>query len=548
MMILMIISIIYPTVKAQLTTRVATDDFIGDQMGKLLWHIPTWVSPTDGTFIPPWTQFRCSQNSGLPQVVNGQAYINVDTYNPTGASFYAFLAIMNRSFSPGKGLIVTTRAKMNALIPKGLVGGIYFYDLTTPGLHDEIDFELLTNNVNKVHTNIYNNEPLGVGHPDSSVLSNPITDWHTYTIEWLPNSVTWKVDGDIIQTSLISPKGPMHFNLNMWVPGPDWPAAYSSTSQYTTDPSANQIYSMLVDYVTVDSLVDVIPPSNDAALKNLTTSIGALSPSFSPSTTNYIVNVENDASNITITPTLRQADAKVTVNGVVVTSGQASSSIPLNVGDNTINVKVTAQNGTSIITYTILVNRAAPILSTDATLKSLTISSGTLNPSFDPTTSIYNVDIKNSVSSLTFVINANQANATIVGYGANGQVTLTSGQTSPSFSVNVGDGQIRFDVTAQDGITTKTYLIITHRDVATGIDENEDEKLNFYPNPAHTNIYFPIQGKIKVSIYSATGKLMSEKIIDGGFLSIAYLLPGQYVVKYEQKDRNIKHTKKLIVL
>lgn len=52
----------------------------------------------------------------------------------------------------------------------------------------------------------------------------------------------------------------------------------------------------------------------------------------------------------------------VRVNGgtyASVTSGSASSALSLNVGSNTIDVKVTAQDGTTIQTYTIIVTRLA---------------------------------------------------------------------------------------------------------------------------------------------------------------------------------------------
>jgi len=547
---ILIVSFIFAfhDVKAQqLTTRILTDDLAGDQMGQLWWYIPTWMSPTDGTFFGR-TQVRTSQNSGLPRVINGLAKIIVDSYNPTGFSFYGTDAITKRAFVPGKGLIFTVRARMSTPYSKGVVGGIYLYgkSIANSTMHDEIDYELLTNNPRRAHNNLYYNEVLGTGHPDSSLFagSTTIADWHVYTIEWLPNSVTWKVDGVVVRTSSSSPQGPMNFNLNMWVPAAEWSDAYSATIQPTSDPAANLTNTMDVDYVTVDSLVDVIPASNDAALKNLTTSVETLSPPFSPSTANYTVSVDNSVSSLAVTPTIRQTDAKATVNGIAVASGQSSSPIVLNVGDNTISTIVTAQNGTSTIMYTVVVTRAAPILSTDATLKSLTISSGTLNPAFDPTTSIYNVDIENIVSSLTFTPTVNQADATVTVNG----IAVTSGQASPPFDISVGDSQIRFDVTAEDGITVRTYLIVIHRDIATGINDNVDTKYYFYPRPAHTNIFFSIQGKIKVSICSFYGKLLLEKVIDGGFLSVEGLLPGTYIIWYEQKDRNIYRAEKLIII
>jgi beta-glucanase (GH16 family) len=240
---------------AQSTINVFSDEFAGTVMSSQKWHIPTWISPTDGTYLGR-TQFRCTQNAPLPAVTDNEAVINVETYNPTGFSFYGTDLITNKAFSPGNGLIFTIRAKIKTPYTRGIVGGIFLYDLTCTcgAIHDEIDFELVTNDINKVHTNIYSDEPFGTGHPDSVVVANPVTDYHIYVIKWLPTEVSWSVDGNIIRTSSISPTGPMHFHMNMWVPGIEWKAAYNGALQPVSLSASNQLYSMIVDYVRVDSL------------------------------------------------------------------------------------------------------------------------------------------------------------------------------------------------------------------------------------------------------------------------------------------------------
>ncbi len=261
LMILIIIIITVTVAKAQ-TTTIFFDDFNGSKMNSLLWHIPTWVSSSDGTYVGR-TQFRCSQNASLPSINNSQAVINVESYNPTGFSFYGTDLISNKAFTPGKGLIITVHAKIKAPTAGGIVGGIYLYDLTGAGsIHDEIDFELITNKLNEVQTNIYSDESLGGGHPDFASIVDPITEYHTYVIEWLPNEVSWIVDEKVIRTNTDRvPTGPMHFNLNMWVPGIEWSAAYNASLQPTNVVSSNQIFSMIVDSVRIDSLIDMIPTS-----------------------------------------------------------------------------------------------------------------------------------------------------------------------------------------------------------------------------------------------------------------------------------------------
>ncbi|MBN2159176.1 MAG: DUF2341 domain-containing protein [Spirochaetes bacterium] len=102
--------------------------------------------------------------------------------------------------------------------------------------------------------------------------------------------------------------------------------------------------------------------STNADLSNLALSNGTLNPVFDAGTISYTAEVT--ASSITVTPTLEESYASVTVNGNTVTSGQPSQSIPMAIGDNLITVTVTAQNGTTTRTYTVTATRTA-ILPTD---------------------------------------------------------------------------------------------------------------------------------------------------------------------------------------
>jgi|GEM_PF-1161412 len=118
--------------------------------------------------------------------------------------------------------------------------------------------------------------------------------------------------------------------------------------------------------LTVD--VDVDPPSNNADLNGLTLSSGTLSPAFSAGIANYTASVANSVTNITITPTAADPGASIKVNGTSVNSGSPSQSIPLNVGQNTITVLVTAENNVTTKTYIIVVTRVADQSAVQASL------------------------------------------------------------------------------------------------------------------------------------------------------------------------------------
>ena len=75
--------------------------------------------------------------------------------------------------------------------------------------------------------------------------------------------------------------------------------------------------------------------------------------------TSYTTSVPNSESSLTVTATHVDANATITVNGQSVASGTASQSIPLAVGDNTITIVCTAQDGATTRTYVITATRAA---------------------------------------------------------------------------------------------------------------------------------------------------------------------------------------------
>ena len=94
--------------------------------------------------------------------------------------------------------------------------------------------------------------------------------------------------------------------------------------------------------------------SSDATLSSLSLSGITLDPAFSSSITSYTASVANTVSSTTVTATATGDGASVAIalNGAV-----SDGTVNLEVGDNTITVEVTAEDGTTK-TYTVTVNRA----------------------------------------------------------------------------------------------------------------------------------------------------------------------------------------------
>jgi hypothetical protein len=92
--------------------------------------------------------------------------------------------------------------------------------------------------------------------------------------------------------------------------------------------------------------------ANDAALSALTDSAGVLQ--FVAAQTSYAYAVPvGQAGNYTVTPTAHDPLATIQVNGAVVASGTASAPIDLSAGSATVSIAVTAEDGTTSITYTL---------------------------------------------------------------------------------------------------------------------------------------------------------------------------------------------------
>ncbi|GEM_PF-2020464 len=198
--------------------------------------------------------------------------------------------------------------------------------------------------------------------------------------------------------------------------------------------------------------------SNNANLAGLALSSGKLKPGFAADTTSYTAEVSLSVASVTVTPAAAGVNARISVNGSAVVSGSPSASIPLTAGSVTaITVIVTAEDGMTTKTYTVNVTRLAT-LSQDATLSNLTISQGTLSPSFQPTTLSYTAEVYST--SITLTPTAAGVGATIKVNG----IPVSSGQPAQAVILNIGDNPpITTVVTAEDGINTKTYSLVVKR-------------------------------------------------------------------------------------
>ena len=96
-------------------------------------------------------------------------------------------------------------------------------------------------------------------------------------------------------------------------------------------------------------------PSDDSTLRALTVAPTGID-GFAPDPGTYHVGVANSVTEATVTATANQARATISIGGATVASG-AAQTVPLNAGVNRVIVTVTAQDGSTSSTYTIVVGR-----------------------------------------------------------------------------------------------------------------------------------------------------------------------------------------------
>ena len=173
--------------------------------------------------------------------------------------------------------------------------------------------------------------------------------------------------------------------------------------------------------------------SNNSYLKSLSISEGVLSPTFNESILEYSASVAYEVTSIDITAIASDSKSVVTGDG----------SKDLKTGENIFEILVTSENNTTT-TYKLKITRAK---NDNANLSNILISGGfTLTPKFNSSTTEYSLLVPNSTDNL--VITAYKQDPNAVSVKGDGNIKLETGE-------NI----INIEVTAENGITKKTYKL-----------------------------------------------------------------------------------------
>ncbi len=196
----------------------------------------------------------------------------------------------------------------------------------------------------------------------------------------------------------------------------------------------------------------------DATLSSIKLTPGAtLIGTTGPGYLNYTTTVAGSTSSVTVTATARNAGATLTVNGTPVVSGTASAPIAIAFGSNVITTAITSQDGKVHKSCIITVNRAP---STNAALSTIQLTpASTLISTTGPGYLNYKTTVAGTTSSIIITPTAQDAGATIKVNGS----TVASGTASAPIALVFGSNVINITATAQDGTTTKSYIITATR-------------------------------------------------------------------------------------
>lgn len=191
-------------------------------------------------------------------------------------------------------------------------------------------------------------------------------------------------------------------------------------------------------------------------LAGLSVSGASLQPPFTSDTTSYSVDLPSNQQDVTISAT--KSEPNDVLSGAVTApagqvTGQATVQAPGPGSTKDVSLTVTSSDGRAKI-YTITLR--AITLAGDNTLKSLTVSPGTLSPAFSAGTQDYTVNVASTVTEVTIVATKSDSNAVISGDLPNeGRATLTLDGPGTTKLVSL-------TVTAPNG-TSRTYVITVRR-------------------------------------------------------------------------------------
>ncbi len=200
-------------------------------------------------------------------------------------------------------------------------------------------------------------------------------------------------------------------------------------------------------------------PAEDAMLRALELDGVTLQPAFASSVLTYTASVAHSVESIAVAVTLAHALATVAIMND--RGGTTGNQVELAVGENIITIEVTAEDGSTVQTYTLTLTREPSV--EDATLRVLELDGATLQPAFASSVLTYTVSVANDIDSVAITATPTHASATV----AIATLNDNGKAAGPRVELAVGENTITLGVTAADGRAVQTYTLTLTRLEAT---------------------------------------------------------------------------------
>lgn len=257
------------------------------------------------------------------------------------------------------------------------------------------------------------------------------------------------------------------------------------------------------------------PTTNgNANLKRLVPNYEGISPNFNPDVTKYSLTVPSTATSVKLDVQVAQQGAKYWISG----------DENLKIGDNTVTITVTATNGTKK-NYIIIVTRADNVEKANAYLDSIAVDVNQLSPEFSP--QVFEYDLGN--------IAADVGNIEIVAFAKSEKATI---EITGNKNLIEGENTINIKVTAEDGVTTKNYIIKLNKEKTAIIVEDDDLVV---PINVEVNPYNDVD-TTKSSGFNNFISSIRENLLYLLLLALV-LVEFAQIVYYYMKDRKEKENK-----
>lgn len=234
-----------------------------------------------------------------------------------------------------------------------------------------------------------------------------------------------------------------------------------------------------------------------------------ISPDFDKDIKEYYFVTTEAIQNLEITAIPENSEANVTITG----------NNKLQMGENTIDIKVESKDKTKSSTYKIYLTKTQNLETANANLETLAVREASLEPEFDSNMTHYKLEIASDINRIDILAIPQRENATV--------------DISGNEEMQVGDNKIEVNVLAENRTTGKKYEILVHR-------RNEEEEIAHkkeeeYQTERLSAIIEEEQNQDKVSIEQKNENTSIIVTIIGISIIIIVVIIYKYKTKWKYK-------------